>query len=204
MVLDAHTAIAHTPAELDLAVAGTLGLAGAAAVDSVTAFTPQPGQTVLISGATGGVGALAVQYTAAARATVIATARPGAETELVRDLGATQTVDYTQDLAPQVRAIAPDGVDAVIHLTGDGAALSDLLHSKGHLASTLGFGPQQHHDATAVMANPALTTLETIADDVTSGRIRIPITATYTLDNASQGFADFAPGSLGKLAIRIS
>jgi NADPH:quinone reductase len=55
---EAYTA--RVPAGLDLAVAGALGLAGTAALAAVDAVAPLPGETVLISGATGGVGGFAV------------------------------------------------------------------------------------------------------------------------------------------------
>src|SRR4051794_1060186 len=70
-------------------------------------------------------------YAVAAGATVVATAKPGQEAEFVTGLGAQHTVDYTSDVPAQVREIAPDGVDAVLHLAGDGAALADLLAPGG-------------------------------------------------------------------------
>ncbi|MFF9794857.1 hypothetical protein [Streptomyces bacillaris] len=73
--------IAHVPDGLDNKDAGALGLAGTAAFDSLNALNLAEGETVLISGATGGVGALAVQLATASGARVIATARPGAETD---------------------------------------------------------------------------------------------------------------------------
>ncbi|MGP3921094.1 alcohol dehydrogenase catalytic domain-containing protein [Nonomuraea sp. 10N515B] len=94
------------PDGADVAAAGALGLAGTAAVDALDAVAPQAGETVLISGATGEVGAIAIQYAAAAGAKVIATAGPGAGTDFVRGLGATDVVDHTGDLAAQVRAIS--------------------------------------------------------------------------------------------------
>lgn len=62
-------------------------------------------------------------------ANVIATARPGEDADLVAESGAQHTVDYTGDVATQVREIAPKGVDAVIHLAGDGVALAELVKS---------------------------------------------------------------------------
>ncbi len=53
--------LARIPAEVDPAVAGVLGLAGTAAVDAVDAINPSQGETVLVAGATGGVGVIAVQ-----------------------------------------------------------------------------------------------------------------------------------------------
>jgi CBS domain-containing protein len=64
---------ARIPAGLDLAAAGALGLAGTAALAAVDAVAPLPGETVLVSGANGGVGAFAVQL-AAARGRIASTA----------------------------------------------------------------------------------------------------------------------------------
>lgn len=195
--------IAHSPDGLDLATAGALGLAGTAALDSVTAVAPTTGDTVLVTGATGGVGAIAIQYLVAAGAVVIATATPGAESDFVRDLGATHVVDYTQDLETQVRAIAPSGVSAALHLAGDPAAVAAVLTDSGRLASTLGFGSDKDARAVAVMASPAPATLDRLAADAASGQLRIPITRTYALADVAQGLADFPAGTLGKHAVTI-
>jgi NADPH:quinone reductase len=162
---------------------------------------------VLVSGASGGVGGYAIQLAAARGATVIATAKAGGQADFVRDLGAAHAVDYTGDLAGQVRAIAPGGVDAVLHFAGDPAALADLLAAGGRLASTLGFGPdalaRPDATATAVMANPDQPTLDKLAADVAAGRLRVPVTRTYPLADVPQAFADFGAGSVGKLAVTI-
>jgi NADPH2:quinone reductase len=169
---------------------------------------PSAGETVLISGATGGVGAFAVQLGAACGAVVVATASPGAEAEFVRDLGAAHVVDYRDDLPAQVRDIRPGGVDAVIHLAGDGPALADLLAPGGRFASTLGVGPDQlvgrDVRATAVFANPDAARLDRLAADVVAGRLRVPIQRTYQLDELGQAMADFAAGTRGKLAVSVS
>ncbi|WP_319460261.1 NADP-dependent oxidoreductase [Micromonospora sp. RTP1Z1] len=202
LVVGEEYGITRVPDGLDLPTAGALGLAGTAAVDTIKAVAPKPGEAVLISGATGGVGAIAIQYAAAAGARVIATARPGAE-DFVRQLGATDVVDYTGDLVGQVRAIAPDGVPAVLHLAGDGAQLAGLLAAGGRLASLLGFGPDQHPAATAVMANPEPATLDRLAGDVAAGRLRLPVSHRHELAEAPRALADFS-GALGKVAITVT
>jgi NADPH:quinone reductase-like Zn-dependent oxidoreductase len=204
LVVPEDQCIAAVPEGVALSHAGALGLAGTAAVDSLAAADLGPGRTVLVSGATGGVGALAVQYAVATGATVIATAKPGEEAEFVTGLGAQHTVDYTGDVPAQVRVISPQGVDAVVHLAGDGAALGDLLAPGGTIASTLGFGPEQHPAAVFVMADPSAETLERLAADVAAGRIRVPVTAIYSLEQAPQALEDYAAGAVGKLAIRVS
>jgi NADPH:quinone reductase-like Zn-dependent oxidoreductase len=199
--------VAHIPDALSARDAGALGLAGSAALDSIDAVDPQQGETVLVSGATGGVGALAVQILAARGVRVIATARPGAEADFVTGLTDADVllVDFTGDLNAQVRAVAPDGVDAVLHLAGDGAQLAGLLRPGGRLASTLGFGPDavESLDVTAhtVMADSNAQTLTRLAADAASGALRVPVTATYGLDQAPEAFAAFGAGALGKLAV---
>lgn len=199
--------IAAVPEGLDLDRAGALGLAGTAAAGVVDAIAPKAGDTVLVVGATGGVGAYAVQLAAAAGATVVATAKPGAETEFVGGLGAAHVVDHTGDLAAQVRAIAPNGVTGIVHLAGDPAQLVELLADGGRLASTLGFGPEQAGrgdvTVTSVMADPDTATLARLADAVASGALQVPIGQTFPLDSVAQAVGAFGAGTVGKIAISV-
>jgi NADPH:quinone reductase-like Zn-dependent oxidoreductase len=202
--------LVRIPAGLSARDAGALGLAGTAALDSLDVAQVADGDTVLISGATGGVGALAVQLAAARGATVIATARPGAETDFVTDLTSADVhvVDYTGDLAAQIRAIAPNGVDVVLHLAGDGVELAGLLGKGGRIASTRGLTPDavENQDVTVhpIMADPTSRTLTVLAEQAASGALRVPVTATYPLEQAHEAFAAFGEGTLGKIAVTCS
>jgi NADPH2:quinone reductase len=119
------------------------GVAAAATMNGVTAWqmvhqaaAVRPGQTVLVHGASGGVGTLLVQLAVAAGARVLGTAS-SSKHEAVRALGATP-IDYrTEDVATRVRELAPAGVDAVFdHLGGDSLQVSyDLLADGGILVS---------------------------------------------------------------------
>jgi NADPH:quinone reductase-like Zn-dependent oxidoreductase len=206
VVVPAGHSMARIPDGVSIADAGALGLAGAAALDSLAAVEPTEAETVLIVGATGGVGAIAVQYLAARGTRVIATARPGEHADFVRSLDKdVHVVDYTGDLAAQVKDIAPGGVDVALHLAGDGQVLAELVRAGGRIASTLGFGPDavagRDLTAVAVMADANTATLERLAADVAAGRLRVPVTATYSLEQAPQAVTDFGAGALGKLAI---
>ncbi|MFF0865865.1 NADP-dependent oxidoreductase [Nonomuraea sp. NPDC003560] len=214
VTVSAGYGIAPLPEGLAAAEAGALGLAGTAALDSLDAVALTEGETVLISGATGGVGALAVQLAAARGARVIATARPGAEADFVTGLTAAEVelVDHGGDLPAQVRALAPAGVDAVLHLAGDGAELAGLLRGGGRLASTLGLTQDAVQDAVpgaaitvhTVMADPNPRTLSELAARVAAGALRVPVTATYPLEQAPEAFAAFRAGTLGKIAVTCS
>jgi len=122
VTVSAGYGVADLPEGLRVRDAGALGLAGTAALDALNAVDPDKDETVLISGATGGVGTLAVQLAAARGARVIAAARGGAEAEFVTGLtdAEVHVVDFTGDVDAQVRALAPSGVDTVLHLAGDG------------------------------------------------------------------------------------
>lgn len=207
VAVSAGYGVARIPAGLDVQNAGALGLAGTAALNSVEAVAPGKGETVLVSGATGGVGALAVQLAAARGACVIATARPGTEADFVTGLtdADVAVVDYTADLDAQVRTLAPEGVDAVLHLAGDAGQLVGLLREGGRIASTLGL-TQEAVSAEGVtvhpiMADPNPTTLATLADRAAAGELRIPVTATFPLEQAPEAFDAFRNGTLGKIAV---
>jgi len=192
---------------IPVAEAGAIGLAGAAAYDSVQALNLKKGETVLISGATGGVGAFAIQLAVARGASVIATARPGTEADFVRSLGASYVVDYTADIAKAVKALRPNGVEAALHFAGKAQDLMDVLAPKGRIASTLGI----RQDAatphgiviTSIMANPSVATLDALAAEVAAGRLKVKTHRTYKLGEVPSAIHDFSTGTLGKLVILV-
>jgi hypothetical protein len=209
--------VEHVDADLLVGPSGALGrrrprgglwLVEARSSAALRAVGPAPGETVLVSGATGGVGGYVVQLAAARGAIVIATATPGSKADHVRELGAQHAVDHRRDLAAQVRELAPDGVDVVMHLAGDGLALASLLTDGGRIASTLHLGPEQLADrnvkATAVMAAPTPDVLGQLAADAADGRLRMPVARTYSLGEVPQALADFTKGTVGKLAVSVS
>jgi NADPH2:quinone reductase len=119
------------------------GVAAAATMNGVTAWQMvnetakvRAGQTVLVHGASGGVGTLLVQAAKAAGARVLGTAS-GSKHEMVRSLGG-EPIDYrAEDVPARVRELAPGGVDAVFdHLGGDNLRVSyDLLADGGVLVN---------------------------------------------------------------------
>jgi NADPH:quinone reductase-like Zn-dependent oxidoreductase len=198
-------AVAVVPAAVSAEAAATTGLAGIAALDSLAALDVQAGETVLVCGATGGVGSIALQLAVAAGATVIATGKPGDEAEYVRSLGAQHVVDWSADLAAQVRALAPQGVDKALHAAGDPAALGATLRPGAVVASPLSADNAQlgRDDVTAVqvMAQATGEKLTRLLELVGAGSLRVNVETTVPLDNADQALAAFADGTLGKVLI---
>ncbi|MDP9792997.1 NADPH:quinone reductase-like Zn-dependent oxidoreductase [Catenuloplanes nepalensis] len=190
--------VAKLPEAVSFTDGGALGLAGSAAVDAVTAAAPQPGERVLVSGATGGVGNLVVQLATRAGATVIATAHTDEEKALVTSLGAAETADHTTDLAAQVK-----DVDVVFHLAGDPAALLGVLRSGGRFVSTLVGSPDQlpteEHTVLPVFAQPTEDKLNRLA----SGETRVVVEKVYPFEEATAAIAHFVAGTKGKIVVSL-
>ncbi len=199
------SAVTRVPSGVDAYDAAVIGLAGIAAHDALEALDVQRGETVLISGATGGVGSIALQLAVAAGATVIATARPGQEEEYVRGLGAAHTVDYTGDVVAAVRAIAPQGVDKALHAAGDAAAIGKVVRAGGGVASTLAATAEQlgrdDVTVTGIMAAATADKLARLLDHVASENLRVNIEARVPLDRAHEALKTFADGTLGKVLV---
>ena len=200
--------IAKLPESIDFTTAAALGLAGTAAVDGFDAAQVAPGQTVLIAGATGGVGNQVLQLAVKAGAHVIATAHSDAERAQVSALGAAEIVDYTGDVAVQVLAAHPGGVDTVVHLAGAPSALVPAVAPDGRFVSTLVGSPDQLDAGTvtvvSVMANPAPATLERLAEHNAIGHTTVTVQQVYELDAVTDAFDAFAQGTLGKIVISIN
>jgi NADPH:quinone reductase-like Zn-dependent oxidoreductase len=205
-------AVAAKPAGLSFETAAAIPLAGAAALAAVDAVDPKPGQVVLVVGASGGVGSYAVQLLAARGATVVATGTKQ-DTERLTDLGATTVVDYaTGDVAGQVRASYPDGVNALIDLVAYAtqALPLDVVRPGGTVASTLGAADasvleNQQLTGANVMAAPTREVIETLARQVADGTLTADVERVLPLEQADAGLAALAGGQArGKIIITVN
>lgn len=131
--------VGHKPASLSFEQASGLLLTAGTAWHLLTNTAVGTGDTVLIHGASGGVGLMAVQLAVARGAKVIATASPARHDQL-RGYGA-EPVAYGEGLADRVRAIG--AVDAALDLVGTDEALDtsvELVADRGRIATIAGFG----------------------------------------------------------------
>jgi NADPH:quinone reductase-like Zn-dependent oxidoreductase len=204
--------LARKPAGLDWQAAAAIGLAASTALDAVDAVDPGPADTVLIMGATGGVGTFAIQLCVQRGARVIASAKPGEDDAFVRSLGATETIDYTlSGLGDTVRRLVPDGLAGLIDGVSRGEAfmpLAALVKSGGRTATTLGAADVEALagrgiQATNVMGAPTPEKLAFLAGQVVAGTLQVPIQRTFLLSDAAQAVAAFSAGTRGKLVLTI-
>src|SRR5436309_6188893 len=195
--------VAPKPASLDLAAAGVAPLAGIAALAAVDALAVSEGETVLIVGATGGVGSIAVQLAARAGATIIAPALPE-DTDYLRKLGVTEHLDRDVDVVAEVRDRHPDGVDALLDLVSYApGAFDGALRDGARVASSngaAGEGPGR----TNVMAVPSEDNLRRLAALLDDGTLQVHIHDTFEFDRATDALQALATEHVrGKLAISV-
>jgi NADPH:quinone reductase len=199
--------VAPAPASAPLDVAGAAPLSGITALLSVDALEVSEGDTVLVVGATGGVGSLAVQLFAHAGATLIAPALPEDE-EYLRDLGASEVLDRNADTAAAVRERYPDGVDALLDVVSYGPddfnSNAAVLKDGGRGASPVsaaGDGPGR----TNLMAVPSPEHLERLAQLLDAGILRVHIQRSYPLERAGEGLEALgATHTQGKFGIQVA
>lgn len=171
--------------------AACLPMAALTAWQMLAAAKVTAGQRVLISGASGGVGHLAVQLAANRGATVIALARTH-DHPLLTALGAHACIDYTNQ-----HALATiETVDAVIDMVGHdfGRSLFDHLAPGGNVALATAWSIPDYHQLAAehrihahsCLVEPDPEALTIISSMIDTGRLRIVVGARFPLDHATQ------------------
>jgi NADPH:quinone reductase-like Zn-dependent oxidoreductase len=195
------------PATVPWEVAGSMFVAPFAAYASIDAVAPRAGETVVIAGAAGGVGSVAVQLAARTGATVIALAGFSNHAWL-RTHGAIPLV-YADDWAEHVRALAPGGVDALADLHGGGYA---------DAAIALGVAPSRINTIAdreaggrlgiSMQGSSQIASRDVLAELVglvAAGELEIPIAATYPLERVRDAYTELARGHThGKIVLTPS
>ena len=205
-VVEADTPlIAHRPAGLAAPDAAALATAGQAALATAKAAAVQPGERVLLVGATGGVGTALLPLLAAASAHVIATAT-GADSDAVRELGAKDVIGYQE-------ADYPVGdVDVAINVALPGDRLSGVAASlrPGGRLLTITFpittpemiGRDDVELRFILDMDGDLASMRDVGEAGARGDLRATIARRYSLDEGPQACADFLrQHTLGKRVV---
>ena len=201
---------ARKPAKIDHVHAAALPLAGLTAWQSlIDAADLQAGQRILIHGAAGGVGHLAVQIAKSRGAYVIGTASAGKH-EFVRGLGADEMIDYRAvDFAEQVR-----DVDVVFEVIGGDYAMRSvrvlkpgglLITAVERSNATLAAAVEKSGRRFAgITVEPDQVGLEAMARLVDAGRLKIHVDRVFPMTEIAAAHALLEAGHLkGKLVVTV-
>jgi NADPH:quinone reductase-like Zn-dependent oxidoreductase len=204
--------VGHVPEVLDLEQAGAIPTTGLTALQGIDdALHLKKGETVVVHGASGGVGTLAVQFAKLRGTRVFATASGEDGVALVIRLGAHIAVDgRNEDITAAALAFAPDGVDAVLGLAG-GDALErclDALRPSGRCAYPNGVEPEpkQRRNINIISydAVSGVREFERLSRAVEDANLKVVIAGAYPLADAAKAHERIEAGHvLGKIVLRI-
>ncbi|MFD5914369.1 zinc-binding alcohol dehydrogenase family protein [Streptomyces massasporeus] len=205
------SSVVPKPANLSWEQAGGLMVVGVTAVHALEAIGLRKGESVLIHGAAGGVGLMAVQLAVGRGATVLGTASP-AKHDLLRELGAVP-VAYGPGLADRVRAAAPEGVHAAADLVGTDEAVDvsvELVADRSRIATIAGIvrgaqagikllgGSPGADPGTDIRAAARLQ----LTEAAEAGRLRVLIAGSYPLSEAAAAHREIMTGhTSGKIVL---
>ncbi|MGW6138718.1 NADP-dependent oxidoreductase [Streptomyces sp. NPDC055144] len=196
--------LARKPRNLTYEEAAGLPLAGLTAYQVLTgALAVQEGDVVLAHAAAGGVGSIAVQLGRHLGARVIGTASERNH-DFLRELGA-EPVTYGEGLAERVRALAPEGVDAVFDTVG-GEALkvsANLLAPGGRLAS-IADASVVDLGGRYVFVRPDAADLARLVDLAEQDVVTVHVDETFPLERAADAQRLSAEGrTRGKIVVTV-
>jgi NADPH:quinone reductase-like Zn-dependent oxidoreductase len=195
VVLD-EGAVAHAPSGTPHEQAATLPLAGLTADRALALAGLRPGQTLLVTGAAGGVGGFVLELARLRGLRTIAVASP-ADEALVGELGATDFVPRTDALGEAVRSVVPGGVDAVIDTAVVGIVAHEALRGGGTFVALVApFAPPPIRGTKVVVQEvyadgARLTELSALVE---AGRLTLRVAQTIPLVEAAKAHQLFESG----------
>jgi NADPH:quinone reductase-like Zn-dependent oxidoreductase len=198
--------LAAKPAGLPWEIAGAIPVAGFTAWAMVRAVGVKAGDTVVVSGAAGGVGSVAVQLARRTGATVIGLAGPSNHEWLTRH--GVLPVAYGDGVAERIREAAPGGrVDAFLDTYGGDyveLALNELKVSPERIDSVANFDAVAKYGIKAEgnAAGASAATLAELARLAAAKELEIPLAHTYPLSEVAAAYAELAKGHIrGKIVL---
>ena len=194
--------LVRKPTNATWAQAAGLPLAGLTAYQAIVhALNIRKRETLLIHGASGGVGSLAAQIAVAAGARVIGSGSPPTHSYL-RSIGV-EPVLYGERLVSEVRALVPNGVDAILHCGGRGVlTLNAKLGGPGlRICSVVESAP----GVTTLFARMDQADLLRLVELVEAGLLTVPVAARYPLEAAAKAQLALLDGNKGpgKIVLEI-
>jgi NADPH:quinone reductase-like Zn-dependent oxidoreductase len=192
------------PTQVPWAVAGALAVAGFTAWAAVQAVGAGPGDTLVVSGAAGGVGSITVQLARRAGATVIGLA--GEDNHPWLESHGVLPVSYGEGVADRIRTAAPK-VDAFIDTYGGDyveLAINELGVDPARVDTIVRFDAVEKYGVKAEgnAVGASAHTLTELAGLIASGDLEVPIAATYPLDQVQAAYRRLETGHVrGKIVL---
>ena len=197
---------------LDLKHAGAVAVTGLTALQGIgDHLDVQTGEHVMIHGASGAVGTLAVQFAKERGAKVLAVASGADGVVLAERLGADRAVDgHRDDFVEAAFSFAPKGLDAVLVL-GSGESVPrclDALRQGGRLAYPNGVEPapekRRGFKVIAYDAEAGVREFEKLNTAIRRAHLQVPIAAEFPLEEAAKAHQRIAQGHvLGRIILRV-
>jgi NADPH:quinone reductase len=202
--------VGTVPEYLDVKQAGALPISGLTALQGLDgALHVKKGEDLVITGASGAVGTVAVQLAKSLGARVLAVASGKDGVALVRRLGADMVVDgRTAEIAEAAEEFAPEGIDAVLALAWSKslAGLLDALAKGGRVAYPNGVEPTPQKRGAKIAAyngEGGTRELTALTRAVEKAKLKVPIAASFPLDQVAEAHVKVTEHVLGKVTLRL-
>ncbi len=192
------------PAEVSWLTAGALSASGQTAHTALERLRVGEGETLLVHGAAGGVGTVAVQLAAARGARVVGTASP-ANHAYVRSLGAVP-VEYGEGQLQRIRAAAPQGVDAALDAAGHDNLRTavELVEDRSRIGTIVDIALVKELGCQWISSDRSAARLRELLDLCAKGRLTITIRETFPLNEVWKAHLDVETGhGRGKIALVV-
>ena len=203
--------IAHLPKGIGLTEASVLAISGLSAIQGIDDILQlKAGETLIIHGAAGGVGTVAIQLAKLRGVRVLATASTEEGLALASKLGADAVVNgRTGDIAAAAKQFAPQGVDAVLGLAGGDSlerCIDALRRGPGRVAYLYGLEPIPRPRGAIRMILYSFVggsrELERLNKAAEAAKLRVPVAAEYSLADAAEAHKRLEAGHLlGKIVL---
>jgi NADPH:quinone reductase-like Zn-dependent oxidoreductase len=211
--------LAHKPASLSFEQAAVVSISGGTAMQALRLGRIEAGQTVLIVGASGGVGTYAVQLAKALGAEVTGVSST-AKLDLIRSIGADHVIDYTREdfadgekrydlildiggnspLSRLRRALAPKGTLVIV----GGEQGGNWTGGFGRQLRAVGLSPFVRQRLTMLSSKEHYTHIEAVSQFIETGQVTPIVDRTYSLAEVPDAMRHLEAGQVrGKIAITI-